>query len=110
MLSRVASVYSRCFEEDLAGVDEEDLALALPAVAGLGLVQDQHDAGGGGVVEEVFGQVEEQAASQIQDSRDLDLSGLTLAVRRGAGERFLDLFILSADRVQSDPLDWQAAL
>lgn len=44
------------FLKDLAGVDEEDFSFA---VLQLGLVQEQDDAGGGGVVEEVFRQVED---------------------------------------------------
>jgi hypothetical protein len=73
--------------EDLAGVDEEDLALAR---LGLGLVQEQHDAGGGGVVEEVFRQVEHAldevvVHEPLADGLFLVGAGIARAAGGGAG-------------------------
>lgn len=71
--------------EDLAGIDEEDLALALLR---LGLVQKQHNAGGGGVVEEVLRQVEDaldQVAVQEPLADRLFLVGAGIARAAGGG-------------------------
>ncbi|TQN50774.1 hypothetical protein DLNHIDIE_00629 [Acidithiobacillus thiooxidans ATCC 19377] len=73
--------------EDLGGVDKQDLALARLR---LGLVEEQHDAGGGGVVEEVFGQVEHALNEVVVDEPLADglfLVGASIArsARDGAG-------------------------
>ena len=71
--------------EDLAGVDEEDLALA---VLRLGLVQEEDDARGGGVVEEVFGQVEDALDEVVVDEPLADglfLVGAGIARSAGGG-------------------------
>ncbi len=52
------------FFEDLTGVDEEDFAL--PGF-GLGPVEEEDDARGGGIVEEVFGQVEDAFYEVVVD-------------------------------------------
>ena len=50
--------------EDLAGIDEEDLALA---GLGFGPVEKEDNARGGGVVKEVFGQVEDALDDVVVD-------------------------------------------
>jgi hypothetical protein len=71
--------------EDLAGVDEED-----PALPGLGLilVEKEDDAGGGGVVEEVLGQVEDALDEVVVDEPLADgffLVGAGIARASGGG-------------------------
>ncbi len=71
--------------EDLAGVDEEDLALS---GLGLGPVEEEDDARGGGVVEEVFGQVEDALDEVVVDEPLADgffLVGAGIARAAGGG-------------------------
>lgn len=73
--------------KDLAGVDEQDLALARLR---LGLVQEQHDTGRGGVVEQVFGQIQ-HALDQVviheplADGLFLVGAGIARTARGGPG-------------------------
>jgi hypothetical protein len=71
------------FSKTWDGVDEEDLALARLR---LGLVEEEHDAGGGGVVEEVFGQVENALDEVVVDEPLADGPFLVAAgIARSAG-------------------------
>lgn len=73
--------------EDLGGIDEQDLALARLR---LGLVQEQQDARSGGVVEQVFGQVEHALDEVVVDEPLADGlflvgAGIARSARCGAG-------------------------
>ena len=73
--------------EDLAGINEEDFAS--PGF-GLGLVEEEDDARGGGVVEEVFGQVEDAldevlVNKPLADGLFLVGAGIARAAGGGAG-------------------------
>ena len=71
--------------EDLAGIDEENLPL--PSV-GLVPVEKEDDAGGGGVVEEVLGQVEDALDQVVVDEPLADgffLVGTGIARAAGGG-------------------------
>ena len=73
--------------EDLAGVDEEDFSFSVPR---LGFVEEEHDARGGCVVEEVFGQVEDAldeivVHEPMADGFFLVGSHIAGAARGGAG-------------------------
>ena len=73
--------------EDLAGVDEEDFSFSVP---GLGFVEEEHDARGGCVVEEVFGQVEDAldeivVHEPMADGFFLVCADIAGAARGGAG-------------------------
>ena len=57
-------VFGVALFEDLAGVDEKDSSFSVP---GLRLVEEEHDARGGGVVEQIFRQVEDALDQVVVD-------------------------------------------
>ncbi len=72
--------------EDLAGVDEEDPALSVPRFVS---VEEEDDARGGGVVEQVFGQVEDTLDEVVVNEPPADGfflvgAGIARAARGGA--------------------------